>query len=131
MSENHGKVWWNELNTNDVEGAKAYYGATLGWSFDEMPMGDTGAVYNVAKLGDQMVAGIFDTSAMPGMENVPAHWFTYFAVDDVDAAAAATAAAGGHVKREPWDVEGVGRIASVQDPTGATMGLMTPSEPAG
>ena len=23
MSDNHGKVWWNELNTRDVEGAKA------------------------------------------------------------------------------------------------------------
>ena len=128
MSENHGKVWWNELNTRDVEGAKAYYGATLGWSFDAMPMADTGGEYVVAKLGDQMVAGIFDIAAMPGMDDVPPHWFTYFAVDDVDAAAAATEAAGGQVQRPPWDIEGVGRIAIIQDPTGAMMGLMTPSD---
>ena len=128
MSDNHGKVWWNELNTRDVEGAKAYYAATLGWSFDTMPMPETGGDYTVAKMGDQMVGGMFDITGMPGMDEVPPHWFTYFAVDDVDAAAAATEAAGGSIQRPSFDVEGVGRIAIVQDPTGAMLGLMTPSD---
>ena len=32
----------------------------------------------------------------------------------------------GPIFREPWDMEGVGRIAIVSDPTGAAVGIMTP-----
>ena len=34
----HGTFYWNELMTRDAEKAKAFYGATLGWTFDAMPM---------------------------------------------------------------------------------------------
>ncbi|MCY4180590.1 MAG: VOC family protein [Litoreibacter sp.] len=126
MSEMHGTVHWTELNTHDVEKAKAYYETVCGWSFDSMPMPE--GMYHVGKIGDQMVAGIFDISSMPEMAELPSHWLTYLAVDDVDAAVAQTKAAGGQVYREPWEVEGVGRIAIVADPTGAGFGLMTPSD---
>src|SRR6516162_3632125 len=32
----HGSFAWNELRTNDIEGAKAFYGKTIGWTFEEM-----------------------------------------------------------------------------------------------
>ena len=126
MSELHGTVHWNELNTHDVAGAKAYYEKVCGWSFDTMPMesGD----YHIAKIGDTMIAGMFDVSDMPEMKEMPSHWLTYLAVDDVDAASEATKTAGGQVYREPWDIPGVGRIAIVADPSGAAIGLMTPSD---
>ncbi len=127
MSENHGKVFWNELNTRDVEGAKAYYAKICGWTFDTMPMAG-GGDYVIAKLGDDMVGGIFDITAMPGLEQVPAHWLTYFGVDDVDASVATSTAAGGNVIREPFDIPNVGRISIVIDATGAVIGLMTGSD---
>lgn len=126
MSENHGKIWWTELNTHNVDKAKDYYAHVLGWRFDETPM-EGGIVYNVAMLGDTPVAGIFDISSMPEMAQVPDHWFTYVAVDDVDAAAASTEKLGGKIQRAPWDVAGVGRVAIVQDAAGAHLGLMTPT----
>ncbi len=125
MSDSHGKVLWNELNTRDVEGAKAYYTAVCGWTFDTMPVAGGGGDYTVGKLGDDMVGGIFDITGMPGLDNVPAHWLTYIGVDDVDAGSAATKSAGGKVIREPFDIPNVGRIAIVEDPTGAVFGLMT------
>lgn len=124
MSQTHGKVLWNELNTRDPNGAKAYYTGVCGWTFDTMPMAE-GGDYTVGKLGDDMIAGIFDMTGVPGMEDIPAHWFTYIGVDDVDAASAATKAAGGTIIRDPHDIENVGRIAVVTDPTGAAFGLMT------
>ncbi len=127
MSETHGTVIWSELMTRDVEGARRYYADRLGWRIEAMPMAGDAGDYLVAFRGDEMVAGLVDMTAMPGMEGLPPHWFTYFAVDDVDAAAEATAAAGGTVIRPPFDVPGVGRIAILHDPTGAAMGLMTPS----
>jgi len=60
----------------------------------------------------------------------PSHWLSYIAVDDVDTRVASVAGAGGTVVRAPWDVAGVGRIALVQDPSGAMIGWMTPSPDA-
>jgi predicted enzyme related to lactoylglutathione lyase len=125
MSDTHGTVVWTELMTRDVEKAKAYYTEVCGMEFSTMPMeeGD----YHLGSRGEQMVVGMMDMAQMPGMENIPAHWMTYLGVDDVDKAVAQTKAQGGTVFREPWDIEGVGRIAMIADPTGAALGLMTPS----
>lgn len=128
MSDQNGKVIWNELNTRDVEGAKTFYAAVCGWTFDSMPMADGASNYVIAKAGDEMAGGFFDLKDLPELEGVPAHWLTYVGVDDVDAAARETEAQGGCVRRPPWDIPGVGRIAIVQDSTGAVLGLMTPSE---
>lgn len=126
MSDTHGKVWWTELMTRDLEAAQKYYGDTCGWSFESMEMPDQGGTYVLALLDGKPTAGMMDMTGMPGMNGVPPHWFSYFAVDDVDRAASDTAAAGGRVQREPWDIPGTGRIAILEDPTGAMMGLMTP-----
>lgn len=125
MSERHGTVWWSELMTRDVAAARDYYAQVCGWEWATMPMSD--GDYHVASRNGRMVAGMMDIAAMAGMTGIPPHWFTYLAVDDVDAAVAATRAAGGIVHREPWDVPGVGRIAIVADPSGASVGLMTPA----
>lgn len=127
MSELHGTVHWTELMTRDLDAAKAYYEKICGWRIDGMPMGEF--TYWVAFKGEDMVAGMMDMTGMPGMDEMPPHWLSYLAVDDVDAAVADTRAAGGQVARDPYDVEGVGRIAIVQDPGGAAIGIMTPSNP--
>jgi predicted enzyme related to lactoylglutathione lyase len=122
----HGAVYWTELMTRDLDKARTYYQSVCGWSFEAMPM-ETGT-YHVGRLNGEMVIGMFDIAEMEGMEGIPAHWMTYFAVNDVDAAVRATEAAGGSVQRAPWDVPGIGRIAIVTDPGGAVLGLMRPSE---
>ncbi len=125
MSELHGTIHWTELMTGDIEKAKTYYTAVCGWEWDTMPMEE--GLYYLAKKGEDMVGGMMSLADMEGMENVPPHWMTYLAVDDVDAAVKETQALGGVVHRAPWDVPGVGRIAMIADPSGAAIGLMTPS----
>jgi len=49
----HGTFSWNELMTNDVAKTKAFYGATLGWTFSDMPM--QAGVYTLAHSGPAMV----------------------------------------------------------------------------
>ena len=34
----HGSFYWNELMTRDAEKAKKFYGDTIGWTFEAMPM---------------------------------------------------------------------------------------------
>ena len=59
MSWSHGTFHWNELVTHDPDRAKTFYAATLGWSFEAMPVGE-GMTYWLAKMGDQAVGGMFD-----------------------------------------------------------------------
>ncbi|GGK54320.1 VOC family protein [Salinarimonas ramus] len=120
----HGQFHWNELMTKDIAASKAFYGEVLGWTFEDMPMGD-GTVYTVAMAGGQPAAGLFDMASMT--EAGPEGWFAYIAVDDLDAALAAARERGAIVYREPFDVPDVGRIAILADPRGAAQGWMTPA----
>ena len=120
----HGTFHWNELMTRDPGKACDFYARTLGWRFEEMPMPD--GVYRVAKLGDRPVAGVFEMKGGQ-FDHVPPNWFAYIAVDDVDRRLAAAKDAGAEVLREPFDIEGVGRIVIIQDPEGAAIGWMTPA----
>lgn len=121
----HGHFYWNELMTTDVEKAKDFYAKTLGWTYEAMPMPD--GVYHVIGDGGKMpIGGLMDMpKEVPA--GTPPHWFSYIAVDDVDKRVAALEKEGGTVMRPPFDIPGVGRIAIVQDSTGAVMGWMTPS----
>ena len=125
MDSTHGRIWWSELMTRDVAAARKYYESLAGWTFATMPMPD--GDYHLASRDGVPIAGIMDMTGVPGMENVPPHWFTYIAVDDVDAAVAATRDAGGQIVKDVFEVPDTGRIAIIADPTGAALGIMTPA----
>lgn len=121
----HGSFCWNELMTHEVARAKKFYGDTIGWTFDPMPMED--GTYWIAKAGDKMAGGIFEMKGSC-FENVPENWMPYLAVDDVDARAKKAVAAGATVMKEPFDIPGVGRIVVLRQPGGGTVGWMTPAK---
>ena len=121
----HGHFYWNELMTRDPESAKAFYGETLGWTFEGMDMGDDG-MYWVCKDGDQPVGGLFSIDNTQ-FDDMPICWFTYIAIDDIDARLEQATKGGGTIKRPAFDVPGIGRIALIEDPTGAAIGWITPA----
>lgn len=121
----NGTFHWNELMTGDVAKSKNFYGAVCGWTYDEMPMPE--GTYTLAKVGDEIVGGIMDKAGTQ-MPDMPSTWGAYVSLDDVDAAVAKVEGAGGKVIAPCFDVEGVGRIALIQDPDGAMIGIMTPAE---
>lgn len=122
--KSHGTFCWNELMTRDVERVKRFYESTIGWGFQAMPMAD-GGTYWVAMLDGKPVAGIFSLNA-PGYDGVPESWMSYLAVDDVDARVEKAVKAGAKLMKPIFDVPDVGRIAILQEPTGAGVGWMTP-----
>jgi predicted enzyme related to lactoylglutathione lyase len=124
MSTIHGTVCWSELMTRDVAAARRWYEQVCGWHWEvsAMPDGD----YHVAMAHGRPVAGLYDMTGQEAFEKMPSHWFTYLAVDDVDAALAQATSAGGTVIRPPFEVPDVGRIALVTDAGGAALGLMVP-----
>jgi len=119
----HGNFYWNELMTRDAEAAKQFYGATLGWLFEVMPLAF--GSYWIAKVGDAPVAGILEMTG-PDFDGLSPGWFAYIAVDDVDKRVKKLLKAGGTVLREPFDVADVGRLAIVLDNSGVRFGFITP-----
>ena len=110
-----------ELQTPDQEAAKAFYGALFGWSSEDAPLDDEGHYYVRATLEGDVVAGL--AGQMPQLAGHPAFWGVYLAVDDVDAAAAKVAGAGGSVEAGPFDVGPHGRMVAIKDPTDARVNL--------
>lgn len=126
MTWTHGKFYWNELMTRDLERAKKFYADTLGWTFDPMSAGG-GPTYWIIKTGGEMVGGLFDISGHD-FDQVPESWMSYIAVDDVDARVAKAVKAGAQVMKPAFDIPGVGRIAILREPGGAGIGWMTPAQ---
>ncbi|NWG26470.1 MAG: VOC family protein [Pseudorhodoplanes sp.] len=119
----HGQFCWNELLTRDVERAKRFYAATIGWDFDSMPSPD--GIYWRAILNGKPVAGLFTLTA-PDYDDVPEGWMSYLAVDDVDARVAKALKAGARLMKPIFDVPDAGRIAILTEPGGAGVAWMTP-----
>jgi uncharacterized protein len=120
-----GEFYWNELMTRDCARAMTFYGETLGWVFDAMPM-ETGT-YWVAKLGGKPVAGLFDMSAAQ-FDGIPENWGAFIAVTDVDGRVQKAEALGAALVRPIFETPGAGRIAVLRDPGGAVICWITPSE---
>lgn len=117
----HGAFSWSELMTPDPEAAGRFYGALFGWTVKAMDMG-TGP-YHVANVGETSVAGIM--APPPGAEGMPANWGCYVTVDNVDETIAKCGSLGGKTLMPPMDVQGVGRMAVLQDPQGAVFSVIT------
>ena len=124
MTLKHGSIAWHELNTRHIAENRKHYETVYGWAWSESPMPDGSGTYYIASLGEEMVAGMFDMTGVPGMEDLPEHWMIYIAVDDCDATVEAITAAGGTILRPSFDVPGTGRFAIVKDAGGAPFGIM-------
>lgn len=114
-----GTFCWNEVMTRDVEACVGFYTQLLGWTTEKVDMGPAGT-YTLFKNGECQVGGCMGMDG-PQFENVPPHWLSYIAVDDVDATAAKAGELGAAIHCPPMDIPGIGRFCVVQDPTGAAI----------
>jgi predicted enzyme related to lactoylglutathione lyase len=125
-----GRFCWIELSTTDVTAAKKFYGPLLGWSWDEHPMGP-GEVYSMGKIANGQICGAYTLNPEQKKQGVPPNWGVYVAVDSVDVTAKKAAELGGKILVPAFDVMDVGRMATIQDPTGATFNLWQAKKHAG
>lgn len=118
-----GDFCWTELMTTDVAKVCPFYATVLGWSYKEVPMpGVAGGTYVMPQ-----VSGV-DAGGMSNMDpeqakQMPPNWGLYVAVDDVDASQKKATELGGKVVMPAFDIPEVGRMAVIQDPTGAVLSL--------
>ena len=122
----NGAFCWNELATTDLESAQNFYKTLLGWEIKESKATgecEGSMVYNEIVVAGQHVGGIYKMG--PEFGQAPSHWMAYVAVDDVDAKARQVWELGGKVRVPPTDIPNVGRFCVINDPTGATIALIT------
>lgn len=126
MTNHQGDFIWYELMTSDADAAAEFYGAVVGWRvrmFDGSGAGPAGG-YRIFGTGEADVAGLMTMPAEAADAGARPCWLGYIGVDDVDAAAAGTVAAGGRQHVPPTDIPGVGRFAMLADPQGAPFYVM-------
>ncbi len=118
-----GTFVWRELATGDVDGARRFYSALLGWTWKGEETDGIGT-YWLGSAGGRQVCGA--VQKLPGW-TMPSAWSSYVLVDDVDAAVAMAEASGGKSLHAPDDIPGVGRFAVIADPWGAVVMPFRPS----
>lgn len=115
-----GSFVWNELNTRDMDAAKAFYTKVFPWT--AKTNGEAADAYTEWQLDGRSIAGgmVINESFPP---NVPPNWLTYFAVADSDATVAKATDLGGTAIMPGMDTD-QGRIAIIADPHGAVFGVI-------
>jgi predicted enzyme related to lactoylglutathione lyase len=117
-----GSFCWIELSTTDQNAAKAFYSSLFGWAVNDIPMGPDG-VYTMFKLQGGDVGAACTLRPEQRSQGVPPHWMIYVAVESADASATRAPQLGGKILAPAFDVMDVGRMAVLQDPTGATFSV--------
>lgn len=119
---------WVDIATPDPEAGKNFYCNLFGWTFEDEPIGDSG-VYTMLSYQGKNVAGL--SSMPPGQEGYPGYWTSYVTTHDIDGASARVDECGGTLLAPPFDVMDAGRMALIQDPTGAMSAMWEPKDHIG
>jgi predicted enzyme related to lactoylglutathione lyase len=122
----NGKVVWRDLLTNTPEASRRFYGELFGWEFEQprvfigVGAGDS---YMLIRHNGRLIGGMVDTNALGKKENI-SQWITTISVADIDAAVGRVAAAGGKVVNAPESIGDRGRMAVIEDSTGALFAMI-------
>jgi predicted enzyme related to lactoylglutathione lyase len=111
---------WFELHTAAYDATVAFYEKAFGFAA-HVAADEPGFRYTTYGEGEHALAGIMDAAAFGG--GAPAGWSVYFRVDDADKAVARAQELGATVVSPAEDTP-YGRLAHLDDPTGASFKLM-------
>ena len=111
-----GEFCWEQLNSPDVDSAKAFYEAVVGWKAMAFPGGQL-ETFGVGPRPQEQAATLLPVaSGQPG-------WMTFIVVEDLAAACQRTLRLGGQVLSAETLVPGIGAYGVIRDPQGAALGL--------
>ncbi len=129
-SHTPGTFCWAELATTDQKAAVAFYGALFGWGVNDMPIGPT-ETYSMFQMRGKDVGAAYTMRPEERQHGAPPHWNTYVAVANADDTVNRAKALGATVLAPAFDVMDAGRMAVLQDPTGAVFQIWQPGKHIG
>jgi uncharacterized protein len=125
-----GTFCWVELGTTDGEAAKKFYTELFGWEFIDNPIGPD-MVYTMLKLNGKDVGALYQMPPDMRSQGIPPHWLSYVSTSSADESAEKAKSSGAAILKDPFDVFDIGRMAVIQDPTGAVFAVWEPRKHKG
>lgn len=117
-----GAPVWFESMSKDYDSAQVFYRDALSWDVHTMPDDGSGFRYLTHGTGETTAAGLCDAQGVIA-EDADSYWRVYFGVADLDASIAQIKSLGGALLDGPADSPW-GRLATVEDPQGASFQIM-------
>lgn len=121
-SYQHGEFCWIELATGNSENSKKFYKELFGWGFVDHQM-DENNTYTMFQMEGKDIAACYNLCSDLKEMGVPPHWGNYIAVNSVDEIVKKVKSTDGKIINEPMDIPEAGRMAIIEDPTGAVFGI--------
>ena len=113
-----------ELATTSVPKAKAFYAKLFDWKLKDLPMPAPGGIYTAIGVGKGTGGGMMKQMC-PG---APSAWMPYVLVKDIDKATKKAKKLRAKIMKDVTEVEGMGWLSIIVDPTGAILGLWEPED---
>ncbi len=120
-----GTFSWADLSSTDQDDARRFYTALFGWSTNDLPMGG-GMNYTMLQLNGKDVVGLGPMMEEQKATGMPSVWQSYVTVESADEVQSKAVGLGATVIAPAFDVFDSGRMAVLQDPTGAIFSLWQP-----
>jgi len=125
-----GAFCWIELATTHQTSAKNFYSSLFNWTMDDSPIGPDD-LYTIFKLQGRDAAAAYTMRKEQRAQGVPPNWLLYISVENAEETVAKVVKAGGVVHMPAFDVMEAGRMAVLQDPTGAVFAIWQPKNTKG
>lgn len=122
-TEQVGRVGWIDITVDDASGLKDFYSKVVGWTVDNVSMGNYDDYAMAMPASGEAVTGV--CNARDSNADLPPGWLIYIVVADLDASIAACTENGGKVTVAPRALSG-GRFCVIEDPSGAAAALFQP-----
>jgi len=116
-----GSIHWVELHSTAIETDLQWLKSTFGYTTGEMPMPN--GTYYLLNDGDAPCGGAMQTMN----PQAPSHWLAWVEVENIGDSCGLVTESGGVVHMAGMEVEGVGKMAVVADPSGGAFGIIQPA----
>jgi predicted enzyme related to lactoylglutathione lyase len=124
-----GTFCWVELATKDGPAAKKFYTSLFDWGVNDIPGEQGQPTYSMLEKRGKEAGALYQLT--PQQKGTSPRWNSYIRVTSADEAAAKAQQLGGRILTEPFDVMDQGRMANIQDPTGAAFAVWEPKKHTG
>lgn len=113
-----------ELATTNVAKAKSFYSKLFKWKLRNHRMPAPAGTYTMIDVGEGTGGGMMKQTG----EGAVSAWMPYVLVKDIDTATKKAKKLGAKVMKGVTEVEGMGWLSIIVDPTGAVLGLWEPKD---
>jgi len=117
---------WVDVNSTDIDATVAFFAALFDLEPRQVPVPGGGPPYVIFERDGMQAWGAYPLSDEMSSAGTPSMFLSYVSVADTAASLDKAVALGATALMQPMEVGNGSKVAMILDPTGATIGLMSP-----